>query len=251
MSYPRLDTLSYRVVPVDEDRDDLSDAAPATFELGEFDCWLDDGWLDARPRGHFDDQETGRAVFEPLLREWEAIAELECGVRLKCLYQGSRVEDPRPEDGIWGRVETDLTLDWTRVEVRPAVSHSTYPLPAATRFRESPPLASLRERIRDYREGRDRLLAVGYYALTLLTREYGGRQGVADFLEDEAEILDKLNELTSKRSDARHERKAIRAQPLTREEHDWVEAAIRRLAVRAGQREAGASGLPSLGMSDL
>jgi hypothetical protein len=199
--------------------------------------------LVATPQSDYVSEALARGALEPELAGWAAAVELTLGTAVEFHYTGARVRLPRAE---WQgeepryRVSRELGLVWEINSALPLV----HTLPGPTPFQETPGLRGLRERIRDYRHGRDRLLAVGYYTYTLICREYGGAKRAPLCLNVEPEVLQMLNTLTSIRSSARDERKATRTATLSEAERLWVESAVTRLALRMGEVEAGAA--PSL-----
>jgi hypothetical protein len=94
---------------------------------------------------------------------------------------------------------------------------------------------------------------MAYFVLTILEAGAGGRARAANLLAVDLEVLTNVGRLSSTKGDSATARKAARAgafQPLTPMETHWLEAAIRRLIRRLGEREAGVA-LEDIRMADL
>jgi hypothetical protein len=94
---------------------------------------------------------------------------------------------------------------------------------------------------------------MAYACLTFLQAIAGGRKQAAQQLKIHEDVLERLGELTSKRGDPRTARKFeryITPSPLTHAEIVWVEAAIKAIIRRVGEREA-IDTLPKINIGDL
>jgi hypothetical protein len=250
MAEPRLASLSYRVLCRVPERWDLSNLGGQSFSLGGFDCEIEGQSLEARPRVDFPDEESARAELEPLLDQWEAVIELERQVPVRFRFRGSYISQPAEVDEQGNITRRAGVLAAVEMRASGRVVTGVSSLPPPSPFSEPAELRVLRERIRDYRHGRERLLALGYFAYTTFTGHYGGGRNVAKAMKVEPAVFEMLNELTSKRTSPEHGRKAIRGPALSDEEHRWVEVAVVALAKRMGEVEAGVS-TPLLTMASL
>jgi hypothetical protein len=88
MSNPRVESLLYRFLSLD-DRRDFSQAGAWEGDVGGFDCRLDGGDLKVRPQAHYLTSQRAREALEPHLRAWELWAELEKAMRIQFKYGGS------------------------------------------------------------------------------------------------------------------------------------------------------------------
>lgn len=102
-------------------------------------------------------------------------------------------------------------------------------------FRVTPDVSTLWDRYRGHVGGREPLLAMGYFYLTVLEGGAGRRANAAAKYRIDGAVLNKLGELTSVRGDPLSARKMTSTKrPLTGSEHQWVLEAIKRLIWRAG-----------------
>jgi hypothetical protein len=185
-----------------------------------------------------EDEESARAIVEPLLASWAATIELDHHVPLRFRFTGSRVRKGGDEEGdATHRVTREVATAWevSRADAR------LESLPTPVAFVESPDLRLIRERLRQYRLGRHPLLVLGYHAYTIFTGRFGGRRNAPTAMNVDGAIFETLNDLTSNRSSPQHERKALRNKPrLSDAERAWVESAIVALVKQAGAIDAGA-----------
>jgi hypothetical protein len=250
----RVDQLTYSIT-VGEARQqwNLSEVERRTVRLGAFECSVEPheagAYLVATPLSDFDDDASARAALEPFLLSWEATIELDHHVPIQFRFTGSRVRLP-PEE--WEgeqpryRVGRDLAIVYEVAEV----DATLHRLPDPTPYEEPIRLRVLRDRIREYRLGRERLLGLGYYASTVFTQRFGGGRETPRRMNVEPEVLKTLAEVSSERSSPEHERKALNKPALTPSERHWLEVAIPLLARRMGELEAGQQP-PLLRMDDL
>jgi hypothetical protein len=250
----RVDQLTYSItVGEARQRWDLSELEPRTVRLAEFECGVERHeagvQLVATPLRDFDDDASARAALEPLLLSWEATIELDRQIPIQFRFVGSRVRLAREE---WEgeqpryRVGRELGIVYEIAEVDASLHHLPDPAP----YEEPIRLRVLRDRIREYRLGRERLLALGYYASTVFTQHFGGGRETPRHMNVEPQVLKTLAEVSSDRSSPEHERKALNKPALTPAERQWLEVAIPLLARRMGELEAGQQP-PLLTMDDL
>lgn len=246
MNGRRVELLTYEFVSLD-DRHDFSQAAVWQGDLGGFDCRLDGGTLEARPRDQYSDTETARQVLEPHLRAWALWSELNDGIRVRFTTGGSRVVDTA---GGAVHVEVEMASEvGIASDVTFKVGHGEYPSPSPKLLVPSPLVEELLDWVRDLRERRLPMLVVAYLFLTRLEFEYNGRDQAATSLYVSRPVLDKLG-ILSERNDPTERRKVKRRQPaLTPAEREWISAALPRLTRHIAEIEAG-SAPPQLNMGD-
>lgn len=133
-----------------------------------------------------------------------------------------------------------------------SIQHGEYPEPAAPAFAETRLVRELRERVRDVRLHRERLLVAGYWCLTRVEREYHGRKAAAQALNVSQNVFDELGKLTGIDDPVEGRKVGGTARTLTGEERAWVEGALRKLTVRVGEvTVAEPSQLPFLTVADM
>lgn len=233
MNDPHVDCLFYRVVVPGVDTSEVERLEVA---LEDFECELDGQRMVARPTEHYPDIASARDALEPRLAAWEAHAELRRDVPLEFRFEGAEVIDREPLKPL-PEVRSTLRLS----EGAALLVSGTWGLPAfpdpPTHFDENDLVYVLRRRFRDVREGRERLLVCSQWFLTELQTRYGGRTKAAKALGVSRKVLNKLGEL-GERNDPRHGRKVKGPEcPLTADEFAWVEAALREITLKAGERE--------------
>ena len=116
----------------------------------------------------------------------------------------------------------------------------------------TPDAATVANRYQGYREGREPLLAMAYFCLTVLEAGAGGRREAAATYKIHESVLGKLGELTSERGDPGTARKmkAPAMQPLSGAETVWIQEAIKQIIWRLGDQRA-TTELPTITMADL
>jgi hypothetical protein len=244
-SVPFVEELTY-ILSVLDDRIDFENAKPLHVRLGDFECSLADGTLTATPTRRFAREEDARLVLESLLRAWEADAELMHHVRIEFAF--SSIKLVRDESGL--RTVGASLIQRAMVLEDAHVSRGSYPAPPNDALVTSPEFEVLRHRVRDLRQGRDRLLAVGNYVVTTLESLAGGKKNIESTFEIDDTVVRTLRTVTSNRAHAEHERKAGARTDLTQDEEAWVHAAIPLLVRRVGERSSGAT-MTRISMADL
>lgn len=196
-----------------------------------------------------------------MLRAWEADADLRSTREaLRFEFDGTDIIDrsPPPPGVIRGRLHA-LTGNLVVTATGTVSSHMTfphYPKPPGT-FRLSPDAESILLRYQRYLDGREPLLAMAYFCLTVLLASTrapkGKRASAAKKYKIEEGVLKKMGDLTSeKHGDRSSARKATtgRAQPTTSSEQAWLEAALKALIWRLGDTRPPAA-LPRITLADL
>ena len=129
-----------------------------------------------------------------------------------------------------------------------SVEHDDYPSPPEDRLTESEILEGARERIRDFRTRRERVLVAAYWCLTRIERQYGSRQAAARTLNVSRNVLDEVGRIAAVNDPHEGRKFDGTVRQLTTEESNWIRNALVAVALRVGQVEAGQdpSGLPVL-----
>lgn len=235
------DTVSYKNPPL------LSHA------FGPFSIQLAKNELCVTMKEHFASVPAARMTVEDYLRAWELDVALRFGPgELRFSYKDAEVIDRHPPPpGTPQVIELAGTINITMSgSASLHVARAAYPAPP-TRFRVTPDVETLWHRYSGHKEGREPLLSMAYFCLTLLESDGRGRSGAAQRFGIDLAILGKLGEITSTRGDDATARKVHGKAPLplTDVERAWVEAAMKAVIRRVAEF---APGDPiSLIMSDL
>jgi len=112
-----------------------------------------------------------------------------------------------------------------------------YPAPPPNWFHESDLLKQLRLRWRAVREHRAPILAEAYFCLTALEHEHGSRSAVAQSLNVDRAVLQKVAELASIYDPQRGRKARGPIRHLTMNEESWLFDAVLRLIARQAQAE--------------
>jgi hypothetical protein len=226
------------------------------FETEEARFRLADGYVMCDMKTHFATAEGARAVVEPILRAWEVDTDLRWSQGdLRFTFDGAEIIDrsPAPPGVIHGHAQLIAGVGAFSATgtVSFHVSRRNYPEPPGT-FRLNPDAESILLRYQAYLGGREPLLSMAYFCLTVLEANAGGRVPAATANRIEEAVLKKLGELATRRGDRSNARKASAGpvQLLTASESAWVEAAVKALIWRLGDTRK-ATALPLLTMSDL
>lgn len=177
-------------------------------------------------------------MVEPVLRAWEVDADLRRGDRggFRLKFDGANIIDRSPAPLGTVRAHFLATLGEVTLSGRASfhVTRARYPEPPGP-FRLTPDAESLWLRYRGYLDGREPLLSMAYFCLTVLEIMAGDRQAAARTYRIKKDVLDKMGELASHRGDRATARKVTRTmQPLTSPEAAWLEAAVKALIWRLG-----------------
>ena len=237
--------LTYDLVP--ENQVDFDNALPLHLTTPEFDLEVKGNRIEVDLKGSFPSLEDARATVEPLLRSWEVGSALHVARRefwLKLSLSSFSADDEQPNSSaVIEAASATMSTD-------AHVSRGKYPdFPSG--FRASPLVESLWHRFEGYRAGREPLLSMAYFSLTLLEMDAGGNHAAADAFRIEESVLDKLGELTSTRGDHASARKMSPSlKSLADSEALWVVAAVRAIIWRVGEVASGLAPVP-LSKSDL
>lgn len=227
--------LKYRLQPSDH----ISYAEPPSLvfenEIAHF--RLEKGQLRCEMKLHVATSEEARALVEPVLRNWEMEVELaRSRGELRFIYEDAEIIDRTPSTpgAIRGHVMVALGGAYS-VATANAASHiirRKYPDPPLG-FHLTPDAESILLRFRGYQDGREPLLSMAYFCLTVVLSAAGGLSNAAKAFGIAGGVLRKLGELTSNRGDRTTARKAHATKhPLTRAERAWIEATVKQLVLR-------------------
>jgi hypothetical protein len=240
MNDPHVEVLGYAFTAVDT-RHDYSRAGPWQGNLGDFDCRLDGGMLEVRPKDHYADADSARQALEAHLHAWELWSELEAGIRIRFRFKSAKVVDRQPTPGSVtvhvGMAETIEAANSLTVKL----GHAEYPPPPPTALANSALVEELLGWVRDLRERQQRLLVVAYLFLTRLEFEYGNRHEAAVKLNVSRPVLDTLGRLSAKNDPSERRKVKGPIQALTETERQWLLAALPRITRQVAEIAAGAN----------
>lgn len=224
-------------------------------ETDAFLLYLENGKATVKLKDHFTSVEAARSLVDGYLRAWELDVALRFGRQeIKFTYEDAEVVDRDPPPSVSPRViQVSSIVSATSFGTATlSVARREYHLPPK-HFRVNPDVDTLWYRYNGYTQGREPLLAMAYFCLTLLEALAGGRKNAEKLYRIHYAVLDKLGELTSNRGDERTARKLKKANalvPLGPAETCWIEVAIKAIIRRVGEIGANPS-LDVLTMNDL
>lgn len=226
---------------------------PLKFDTDIFEGTLENNVLTSRMKVHFATEAEARAAVEGTLRAWEIDAALQRGYpEFKFVFQKVVLVDRNPLEGKGtSQVVTEASV-YIKGEVRFRIKPGQYPAPPQD-FCVTPDVETLWTRYEGYLRGREPLLPMAYFCLTVILATYDGRANAAKQLNVAEAVLGKIGELTSTRGDSLTARKMdaqSTKQSLSGPETTWLQAAVRALIRRLGEAH---SSIPSktLDMKDL
>jgi hypothetical protein len=253
---PHVVSLRYRLV-VDESSG-FENAVPLDGESPQFRYHLEADMLVLDMKEHYGLVAEARDAVGAWLRAWEVADGLDRGsAEFRFVYDSAEVvdRDPPPPGTIQSLSASVHAFVRASDSARLQVNRSEYPQPP-TGFQVSPDVETmLWRRYEGYREGKEPLLAMAYFCLTLLEERASGakhsrRPKAARRLNIENAILDRLATWAANRggeATARKLRAGSQLDELTASEVRWVEAAVRALIRREGKW----SGSPADGHRDV
>jgi len=228
---------------------------PVGGETGSFRLRLDNGKLTIELKEHFSSVDAARKPVEDYLHAWELDVALHFGRReIRFIYENAEVvdRDPPPPGSPQVIHLSGISSGEAFGTATIHISRSQYPEPPAL-FRISPDVETLWNRYEGYLEGREPLLSMAYFCLTVIESQAGGRKNAARMYKISDCVLSKLGELTSAKGDERTARKFKQDSiptPLTSAEVKWIGAAIKAIIRRVGELVS-TSSLATITMSDL
>ena len=255
MRDPHVETLRYRVETANNVAYD--NPPPVEVDEGEFSGHLENGIFTCDMKSHCSSIETARKVVDQYLHAWEIDADLTRGRgEIRFIYESAKVIDrnpPPPDAPKVLQVEAGSII-LTGGEVTLHVTRRKYPDPPQI-FRVSPDVETLWGRYQGYLDGKEPLLSMAYFCLTVLeTRGKANkdkRKAASKLFAIKKDVLDTLGRLTAQRGDNLTARKAqVTPVTLSGGEKAWIETVIKLLILRIGEYRS-AQTLPQITMADL
>ena len=253
MRDPHVESLRYRL----ETSVTTTYKNPLAVEVirDEFECRLSDGVLTCRMKKHYPTVEEARRVIDDFLRSWEIKTALELGRdEMRFQFEDSHMvdRDPPPLGSPQVIQVSAASVGVSTLLARLHVTRNKYP-DAPSTFVVTPDVETLWQRYESYLDGKEPLLSMAYFCLTVVENKAGSRRAAATQYRIEEAILQKLGELTSTRGDTRTARKAVKGggtATLSGKEKNWIEGAVKALIRRTGEL-ASTQPVPRITMSDL
>jgi hypothetical protein len=197
--------------------------------------------LTVEPAVHFATEKEARDGVEPFLRSWEIDADLRFSLgTIRFAFDRAEIIDrdpPSPGSHVLMAGAARMTM--TGHPATLTLTRRTYP-PPPTQFGVTLDVQIAYQRWRNVRLGREPLLGMAYWLLTVMDGLAGNRRAAAVKFNVEPKVLKTLGHLSSTRGDLATARKVSRAQqPLTGQEQSWLEEAVKALILRMGQTSPG------------
>ena len=239
MNDPHVEKLFYKVTP--SEGTDYDKAPPISGETVDFKWHLSKDQLAIEMKAHFATEDEARGIVDEYLKGWEVSIGLLHGpdnLTFKFLKSEIAYRTPNSESSpnITVNVGTSEMILLTE-EVKVHVSHGKSPT-RPQNFKLSPEVEMMYLRYKLYREGRETLLGMAYWCLTVMEYSAGGRPEAADQYRVDYRVLRKLGELCGNRGDVREARKMkgnAGITPLKQTEREWIRAVVKRLILRVGE----------------
>jgi hypothetical protein len=233
-------SLKYRLQP--SDHISYAQPPPLVFENETARFHLENNQLRCEMKLHVGTLEQARALIDPILGDWEMEVELTRNRgELRFIYEDAEIIDRTPPTpGIQARVMKVLGGNYLVMtgNVTAHIMRRKYP-DSPMGFHLTPDAESVLLRFRSHQDGREPLLSMASFCLTVVESAAGGRsrrRNAAKTFAVAEKVLDKLGDLTSNRGDRAGARKAQSSyQPLTGAERAWIEATIKQLVLKLCQ----------------
>ncbi len=253
MNDPHVQSLNYMVSSGEEIT--YQDPKPILFtnNLGTFE--LSDGHLRIEPADHYPDEDDYRQIIEPFLRAWEIEADLNSKIgMIRFNFDRAEVIDLNPPPPGSSQVIQVKAAEFVLVgeSVSFHLTKKNYPQPPIT-FRVTPEVEQAYHRWVGYRNGREPLLSMAYFILTLIESMAGNRDGAANLFQIDIQVLRMIGRLSSTKGDASIARKVstnIQLEELSSSETHWLEETIRKIILRLGEQASGTQ-LSQISINDL
>jgi hypothetical protein len=218
-----------------------------TYQLGDFDCIAGPVALIAKPRGNYGSEYEARLALEPHLQSWSAKAELVDRIPMSFHFVGSELADRPPTGGdAIEPVVFDPANATTSDPVRLIRVIGDLPAPDPHWHGESPLARDLRLGARALADNSS-LPAVAYAMYDGIKAKYGGPGRAAPSLGVSTGLLEQVSKL----SGAAKDRKPTSPTTLSDQQRAWLLQAMRALARRVAEVEAGIASLPTLTQADI
>jgi hypothetical protein len=250
MNDPHVESLQYRIDAVAVE---YQTPPPVTVQRPEFRILVSSNRAVVEMIGHTATEEDARTLIEPYLRAWEiwaAANDRHSGVPMIFVFEGAEIVDRRPDPtpgSVSGAARLSRGVRRVPASISVTVVATAYPS-APQGFEASPDVEVMWLRWNLYRQGREPLASMAYFCLTVIEASVRGKVGrgernaAAGMYGIGRDVLDRLGELVSVAGAASERRKQAesakgqKVDPYKQEEIRWMEAVVKALIVRIGER---------------
>ena len=204
MNDPHVENLQYRLVPDESLR--FNSPPPLEHETDAFKLRLEEGVLIVWLKDHYASEDEAKEAIDSYLQVWVVYKALESRRRrrLRFDYQGAKVVDRDPsshDNKVRRTASASLDVLWSTAEA--VETRGDYPEPPRN-FALSPDVETMWERYEGYLKGREPLLSMAYFCLTVLESSVRNEPGKGNKREKalrayviQDKVLSKLGELTT------------------------------------------------------
>jgi hypothetical protein len=256
MNESKVEKLFYQVII--PEHTDYDSAPPVSGETDDFKWHLSKDQLLIEMKSHYSSEDEAREIVDQFLESWEVTTALLSGPEsLTFSFDRSQIL-AREQDLVHSEI-TELDVSASEViqlsdVLRLHVSHAAFPVPPQ-RFRLSPEAEMMFQRYKLYRAGRESLLGMARWCLTVVEYSARGREGAVDQYRIDLKVIRKLGELCGNREDITEARKSngpSGVTPLKPAEREWIKSVIKRLILRVGEYGFDPNArMPQITMSDF
>ncbi len=210
-----------------------------------------DGKVRFEFKEHYAEESDARKSIEEFIYTWEFDACLNNGIdSFRLEFEKAEIEDRNPTPGKVSLCPSVLTIAAPTVSVSLAISLPDYPYPPLGLLISSD-VQTMYDRYMNYRRGRESLLGMAYFCLTIIEgkakehyakgnskkNKVNSREAASLYYGIEKEVLDKIGCLTSKkdgRAEARKNKGIER--DLTHEDRSFLKQSVREIIRRAAEK---------------
>ena len=218
---------------------DYSDVPPADFDNDRFKIGIKDKMVTFYLKEHYASEAEARAVVDPFVREWELDAALTGRPGdFSLSFMDAKLVDRNPTPGV---IEASLTIrsGAPRASILATVGKLSYPAPPLVPKLEpdDPEVQSMFIRYARYCDGREPLLSMANFCLTMLERRLAkGRGAAAQQYGIAGMVLKKFGDLVANKGGPDTARKANpRFEELKTEEKRFLEAVVKIMIRRVAE----------------
>ncbi len=240
MSSETVRALSYRVVW--EDNVDYEKAPAIHADTDAFSLSLSGRELRAELRQPLHDIAEARRLVDEYLEAWKVLIGLQHDPdEVRFVFERAEVaaEEVDPQTGKLVRTAKVFIDASCNMSAVPSVSRGSYPAPPKA-FAATPDVGVMYARYEGYRKGREPLLSMANFCLTVLEESAGGRTKRREASKKyffDYEVLHKLGALCARGSqkEARKAPQNLTFEPLQPNEEKWVGRVVKEMIRRAGE----------------
>ena len=249
MNDPHVVALSYAMAH--GDTIDYSKAEPLCRDEPGFRLTVENRKARFEFKEHYATEERAREALAEYIRVWEFDATLRYGnpdsFRLE--FERAEIVDRNPTPGAV-RLGARFAARGTG-SARLTLNVSKYPSPPSD-IALNPDVETMHQRYMRCRQGREPLLAMAYFCLTVLERNAGGRHEAASTYRIGKRVLDKIGNLSTNKGGPEARKAGGTSAELSPQERHFLQRAVKAIIRRAAEKEhSPADDLPLIAMSNL